>query len=193
MAKSIRPDELKTASAFYDITNETRNKPGRYDKVFLCIQPGIGGPPFTEAGYLAEYGPGTLVVIYANLLVFIKDISISLLCSPKGVSKSWTCRFWNIFSLTRNHLFLSVPNVILPYLKLKMIMRKRYYTVLSFRNWIFNFYLLSMMKNSRLNKHLKNSAMSTTYILRRMSSENFHLSQWVCSVLFVQTLLIYVI
>ena len=53
-------------TAFYDITDKIKNKPPRYEKVFLCDQPGIGGLKIMEAGYLANYGPGTLVVIYLS-------------------------------------------------------------------------------------------------------------------------------
>ena len=51
-------NETTTETAFYDITDKVTNKPERYGKVFLCDQPGIGGLKITEAGYLANFGPG---------------------------------------------------------------------------------------------------------------------------------------
>lgn len=52
-------NETTTETAFYDITDKVTTKPERYGKVFLCDQPGIGGLEITEAGYLANFGPGT--------------------------------------------------------------------------------------------------------------------------------------
>lgn len=51
-------NECTIETEFFDITNNISNKPDRYDKVFLCDQPGIGGLKITEAGYLANFGPG---------------------------------------------------------------------------------------------------------------------------------------
>ena len=51
-------NETTTETAFYDITDKVTVKPERYGKVFLCDQPGIGGLEITEAGYLANFGPG---------------------------------------------------------------------------------------------------------------------------------------
>merc|ERR1719436_1039020 len=51
-------NETTIKTAFIDITDTITNKPDRYDKVFLCDQPGIGGLKITEAGYLANFGPG---------------------------------------------------------------------------------------------------------------------------------------
>ena len=43
---------------FFEITQKVKNKPDRYNKVFLVDQPGIGGLEINEAGYLARFGPG---------------------------------------------------------------------------------------------------------------------------------------
>jgi len=51
-------NETTVVTAFYDISDQIKNKPERYDKVFLCDQPGIGGLKITETGYLANFGPG---------------------------------------------------------------------------------------------------------------------------------------
>ena len=51
-------NETTKKTAFYDITEKISNKPDRYDKVFICDQPGIGGLEITEAGYLNQFGPG---------------------------------------------------------------------------------------------------------------------------------------
>ena len=71
-------NETTVVTAFYEITDQIANKPERYDKVFLCDQPGIGGLKITETGYLANFGPGKSAVICAVLLMLIKDILISL-------------------------------------------------------------------------------------------------------------------
>ena len=51
-------NETTKVTAFYDITSKIVQKPDRYDKVFICDQPGIGGLEVTEASYLKEFGPG---------------------------------------------------------------------------------------------------------------------------------------
>ena len=51
-------NETTKVTAFYDITSKIVQKPDRYDKVFICDQPGIGGLEITEASYLKEFGPG---------------------------------------------------------------------------------------------------------------------------------------
>lgn len=51
-------NECTIETQFFDITRAVNNKPDRYNKVFLCDQPGIGGLKITEANYLAKYGPG---------------------------------------------------------------------------------------------------------------------------------------
>ena len=53
-------NETTKQTAFYDITQKISNKPDRYDKVFICDQPGIGGLEITEAGYLNQFGPGKI-------------------------------------------------------------------------------------------------------------------------------------
>ena len=50
--------ETTRTTAFYDLTNQIVQKPSRYDKVFICDQPGIGGLEVTEASYLRRFGPG---------------------------------------------------------------------------------------------------------------------------------------
>ena len=50
--------ETTKETAFYDITSKIVQKPDRYDKVFICDQPGIGGLEVTEASYLRQFGPG---------------------------------------------------------------------------------------------------------------------------------------
>ena len=54
-------NETTKKTAFYDITSEITRKPERYDKVFLCDQPGIGGLEMTEISYLAKFGPGNTI------------------------------------------------------------------------------------------------------------------------------------
>ena len=54
-------NETTKKTAFYDITTEIIRKPERYDKVFLCDQPGIGGLEMTETSYLAKFGPGNTI------------------------------------------------------------------------------------------------------------------------------------
>ena len=51
-------NETTKETAFYDITSKIVKKPDRYDKVFICDQPGIGGLEVTEASYLQQFGPG---------------------------------------------------------------------------------------------------------------------------------------
>ena len=50
--------ETTTITQFFDITDTVSNIPDRYNRVFLCDQPGIGGLEITEADYLANFGPG---------------------------------------------------------------------------------------------------------------------------------------
>ena len=50
-------NECTKVTEFFDITSKVRNK-SRYDKVFICDQPGIGGLEITEARYLQDFGPG---------------------------------------------------------------------------------------------------------------------------------------
>ena len=54
-------NETTIETAFYEITDKIVSKPERYDNVFICDQPGIGGLKITEAGYLNDFGPGRLV------------------------------------------------------------------------------------------------------------------------------------
>merc|ERR1712131_401241 len=51
-------NETTKETAFYEITEKIENIPKRYDRVFICDQPGIGGLEITEAGYLNKFGPG---------------------------------------------------------------------------------------------------------------------------------------
>jgi len=51
-------NETTKETAFYDITKTIVQKPDRYNKVFICDQPGIGGLEITEAIYLQQFGPG---------------------------------------------------------------------------------------------------------------------------------------
>ena len=51
-------NETTMETAFYNITEKVENKPDRYENVFVCDQPGIGGLTITEAGYLNDFGPG---------------------------------------------------------------------------------------------------------------------------------------
>ena len=53
-------NETTKETAFYEITEKIENIPKRYDRVFICDQPGIGGLEITEAGYLNKFGPGKL-------------------------------------------------------------------------------------------------------------------------------------
>ena len=53
-------NETTIKTAFYDITSKIIKKPERYDKVFICDQPGIGGLEITEAHYLSNFGPGKI-------------------------------------------------------------------------------------------------------------------------------------
>ena len=50
--------ECTKKTEFFDITEKVKNKPDRYNQVFIVDQPGIGGLEINEAGYLARYGPG---------------------------------------------------------------------------------------------------------------------------------------
>ena len=50
--------ETTKETAFYDITSKIDQKPDRYENVFICDQPGIGGLEVTEASYLSLFGPG---------------------------------------------------------------------------------------------------------------------------------------
>lgn len=53
-------NETTIKTAFYEITQKVENKPDRYENVFICDQPGIGGLKITEAGYLNDFGPGKI-------------------------------------------------------------------------------------------------------------------------------------
>ena len=50
--------ETTMKTTFFEVTQKVISKPRRYNEVFLVDQPGIGGLQITEAGYLANYGPG---------------------------------------------------------------------------------------------------------------------------------------
>ena len=54
-------NETTIETAFYEITQKVENKPDRYENVFICDQPGIGGLKITEAGYLNDFGPGKII------------------------------------------------------------------------------------------------------------------------------------
>ena len=54
-------NECTKETEFFDISSKIRNK-SRYDKVFVCDQPGIGGLEITEATYLKEFGPGKSII-----------------------------------------------------------------------------------------------------------------------------------
>ena len=69
-------NETTVETAFYEITDKVSNKPERYGKVFLCDQPGIGGLKTTEAGYLANFGPGMFNVSFDN----VKHDKLCCLC-----------------------------------------------------------------------------------------------------------------
>ena len=60
-------NETTVETQFYDITDKINLKPERYGKVFLCDQPGIGGLKITEAGYLANFGPGMFSLSFDNV------------------------------------------------------------------------------------------------------------------------------
>lgn len=51
-------------TTFYEITDKITGKPERYDKVFLCDQPGIGGLNRDNMDdglvYFSKFGPGKL-------------------------------------------------------------------------------------------------------------------------------------
>ena len=51
-------NECTKETEFFDITGKVKNKPDRYNEVYVVDQPGIGGLEITEAGYLAKFGPG---------------------------------------------------------------------------------------------------------------------------------------
>ena len=55
---AIGTHETTKETAFFDITSKITQIPERYNKVFLCDQPGIGGLEVTEMSYLQQFGPG---------------------------------------------------------------------------------------------------------------------------------------
>ena len=56
----IGTQETTFETTFFDVTSKVESIPQRYNKVFLCDQPGIAGLEVTEADYLARFGPGLL-------------------------------------------------------------------------------------------------------------------------------------
>lgn len=56
-------NETTKKTAFYEITSKITKKPKRYERVFICDQPGIGGLEIMEAGYLNKFGPGNRTTI----------------------------------------------------------------------------------------------------------------------------------
>ena len=52
--------EVASETTFFDITQKTKNIPERYNRVFICDQPGIGGLEVIENDFLKNYGPGKL-------------------------------------------------------------------------------------------------------------------------------------
>ena len=67
LKKALISDRAKTGvnettmkTEFFDVTEAVKNKPRRYNKVFLCDQPGIGGLKINEAKYLHKFGPGEI-------------------------------------------------------------------------------------------------------------------------------------
>ena len=61
--------ETTKETAFYDITSKIDQKPDRYENVFICDQPGIGGLEVTEASYLNLFGPGKQNWIMSRLFI----------------------------------------------------------------------------------------------------------------------------
>ena len=66
-------NETTKETAFFDITSKITQIPERYNKVFICDQPGIGGLEVTEMSYLQQFGPGCVIELRQVLFRVVQN------------------------------------------------------------------------------------------------------------------------